>query len=168
MKRTMCRLAALAMLMWTCPPAQAEYLGELRRDVDWQLQVDNSSSAGKTAVTVHYLIGRSGEKEISRDDIEIGLVAGGARTQLIYLKARERCQAHHHRGATAREHLDRSRSRSRSAVSEFVWGTAGNAWKPGVRRRRLSVRSATGRSRIRRSGRRRPFHPETAGYFRLV
>jgi hypothetical protein len=72
--------------MWTCPPAQAEYRGELRRDIDWQFNVDNSSSAGKTAVTVHYLIGRSGEAEISRDDIEIGLVSAGARTQLIFSK----------------------------------------------------------------------------------
>jgi hypothetical protein len=35
-------------------------------------------------VTVHYLIGRSGEKEISRDEIEIASVEAGARTQLIF------------------------------------------------------------------------------------
>ena len=86
MKRTICAFTALAVLMWTCPPVQADYRGELRRDIDWQFNVDNSAVAGKTAVTVHYLIGRSGEKEITRDDIEIGLVAAGARTQLIFSK----------------------------------------------------------------------------------
>jgi hypothetical protein len=86
MKRMMSTLAALATLMWTCPAVQAEYVGELRRDTDWQFNVDNSSSAGNTAVMVHYLVGRSGEKEIRRDDIEIGLVAAGARTQLIFSK----------------------------------------------------------------------------------
>jgi hypothetical protein len=84
MKRIICAFAALAMLILTCPLARADYLGELRRDIDWQLNVDNSSSPGKTAVTVHYLIGRSGEKEISRDEIEIGSVEAGARTQLIF------------------------------------------------------------------------------------
>lgn len=86
MKRMICTLAALAMLIWTCPTAQAEYQGELGRDIDWQVNVDNAGAAGKTAVTVHYLIGRSGEKEISRDEIEIGLVEAGARTQLIFSK----------------------------------------------------------------------------------
>lgn len=86
MKRFICSLAALAMLTWTCPPAQAEFKGDLRRDIDWVLIVDNSASAGPTAVTVHYLIGKSGEKEISRDEIEIALVAANARTQLIFSK----------------------------------------------------------------------------------
>ena len=86
MKRTICALATVAMLIWMCPPAQAGYLGELRRDIDWQLNVDNSNAAGKSAVTVHYLIGRSGEKEISRDEIEIGSVEANARTQLIFSK----------------------------------------------------------------------------------
>lgn len=86
MKRMICTLAVLAMLTWTCPPAWAEYKGELRRDIDWQLNVDNTPNPGKTAVTVHYLIGRIGEKEISRDEIEIALVDAGARTQLIFSK----------------------------------------------------------------------------------
>ena len=81
-----CIVAVLAMLIWTCPTAQAEYFGELRRDIDWHLNLDNSLSGGKTSVTVHYLIGRSGEKEISRDQIEIGSVDAGARTQLIFSK----------------------------------------------------------------------------------
>ena len=46
-KRTICTFAALAMLIWTCPPAQAEYKGELQR-LDWQLTVDNSSTTGST------------------------------------------------------------------------------------------------------------------------
>ena len=86
MKRIICTLAALALLIWAGPPARAEYRGELRRDIAWQVQVDNSASAGRTAVTVHYLIGRSGEKEIGRDEIEIGLVEANARTQLIFSK----------------------------------------------------------------------------------
>jgi hypothetical protein len=84
MKRIICTLAVLAMLTWTCPPARAQWMGELRRDIDWKVNVDNSPSAGPTAVTVHYLIGRNGEKEISRDEIEIGSVAATARTQLIF------------------------------------------------------------------------------------
>jgi hypothetical protein len=84
MKRPICTLAALAMLIWTCPPAQAEFKGELRRNIHWQVNVDNSANPGPTAVQVHYLIGRSGEKEISRDEIEIALVAANARTELIF------------------------------------------------------------------------------------
>jgi hypothetical protein len=84
MKRLVCTLTLLAMLIWTCTPAHAEYQGELLRDLAWQINVDNSEAGGKTAVTVHYLSGRSGEKEISRNEIEIGLVAAGARTQLVF------------------------------------------------------------------------------------
>jgi len=62
MKRLICTIAAFAMLIWTGPPAQAEYKGELRRDIEWFLNVDNSAAAGITAVTVHYLIGKSGER----------------------------------------------------------------------------------------------------------
>jgi hypothetical protein len=60
MKRTICTFVALAMLMWTSPQVQAEYLGELRTDIDWQFNVDNSAAAGKTAVTVHYLMPAQG------------------------------------------------------------------------------------------------------------
>jgi hypothetical protein len=45
MKRLICTLAALTMLIWTCPPVQAEYLGELRRNIDWQVNVDRLSLA---------------------------------------------------------------------------------------------------------------------------
>ena len=83
-KRMVCTLAALAMLIWICPPAQAEFRGQLLRDIDWILNFDNSAAAGPTAVTVHYLIGKSGEKEISRDEIEIASVDATARTQLIF------------------------------------------------------------------------------------
>jgi hypothetical protein len=84
MKRFICTLAAIAMLIWICPPARAEFRGELLRDIDWILNFDNSASAGPTAVTVHYLIGKSGEKEISRDEIEIAAVDANARTRLIF------------------------------------------------------------------------------------
>jgi hypothetical protein len=83
-KRMICTLAALAMLIWTCPPARAEFKGQLLRDIEWILNFDNSASAGPTAVTVHYLIGKSGEKEISRDEIEIASVDANARTQLFF------------------------------------------------------------------------------------
>jgi hypothetical protein len=86
MKRMICTLASFAMLIGTCPPAQAEYLGELRRDIDWVINVDNSLAGGRTSMTVHYLIGRRDEKEINRDEIEIGLVEAGARTPLIFSK----------------------------------------------------------------------------------
>jgi hypothetical protein len=87
MKRMICTLAALAMLIWPCPPARAESLGELRRGIAWQINVDNSLAGGpKTFVTVHYLIGKSDENGISRDEIEIGSVDAGARTQLIFSK----------------------------------------------------------------------------------
>jgi|SRR5215216_2415776 len=86
LKRLTCTLAAIATLIWTCPPAQAEYKGELGRDIEWVINFDNSASAGKTAVTVHYLVGRSGDKDISRDEVEIEVVEAGARTQLIFSK----------------------------------------------------------------------------------
>jgi hypothetical protein len=86
LKKMICTLAALAMLIWICPPAQAEYMGELRRDIDWVINVDNSAAGGKTAVNVHYLISRRDENQISRAEIEIGLAAAGARTQLIFSK----------------------------------------------------------------------------------
>ena len=83
-KGTICTLAVLAMLIWICPPARAEFKGELRRDIEWILIVDNSAAAGPTAVTIHYLIGKSGEKKISRDEIEIAAVDANARTQLFF------------------------------------------------------------------------------------
>ena len=79
-------LALLAMLIWECPPAQAEYQGELRRDLDLVLNVDNSSAASRTAVTVHYLSSGRDENEISRDEIEIRLVPAGGRVQFVFSK----------------------------------------------------------------------------------
>jgi hypothetical protein len=55
MKRMFCTLAALAMLIWTAPPARAEFKGELLREMDWLIHFDNSSTSGSTAMTVYYL-----------------------------------------------------------------------------------------------------------------
>jgi len=43
MKRLICTLAALAMLIWTCPTARAELIGELRRDQDRVINFDNAT-----------------------------------------------------------------------------------------------------------------------------
>lgn len=43
MKRLICTLAALAMLIWTCPTARAELHGELRRDQDCVINFDNAT-----------------------------------------------------------------------------------------------------------------------------
>jgi hypothetical protein len=84
MKRMICALAALAMLIWMCPPAQAEFKGQLLRNLEWELTVDNSSTTGGTAVTVDYLSSRSDENEISREKIEIRLVPGSERVRLFF------------------------------------------------------------------------------------
>jgi hypothetical protein len=84
MKRFICSLAALAMLIWSCPPAQAEFKGQLLRNLDWELTVDNSSTTGGTAVTVDYLGTRGDENEISRERIEIRLVPGSERVRLFF------------------------------------------------------------------------------------
>jgi hypothetical protein len=51
MKRLTCILAALALLMLTYIPAQAEFKGTLQRDQTWVLEVASSCSE-TTAVTV--------------------------------------------------------------------------------------------------------------------
>src|SRR5262245_4002463 len=82
MKRFIFILAALAMLIWICPPAQAEYRGIFKRDQGWLLNVDNSASAGKTAITVHFYGKRF-------EDIEFGTVGAGpqeGRVQLVFPK----------------------------------------------------------------------------------
>jgi hypothetical protein len=77
-KKLTCALAALAMLIWICPPAQAEFKGVLKSDQDWVLNVDNSASpASPTAITVYYLSSR-------RDDIEILRAPAGARIQFPF------------------------------------------------------------------------------------
>jgi hypothetical protein len=70
-------LAALAMLIWICPPAQADFKGLLQRDQAGVLSVDNSSTTGATAITVYYLSSR-------RQDIEIFRAPGGARIQFLF------------------------------------------------------------------------------------
>jgi len=47
-------LAALAMVMMTTIPAQAEFKGTLQRDQDWLLEINNESPDSTTA-TVYYL-----------------------------------------------------------------------------------------------------------------
>lgn len=86
MKKIIRPLAALAMLIWTCPPAQAEFKGQLLRNLDWELTVDNSSTTGATALTVEYLSTRGDENEISRERIEIRLVPGSERVRLLFSK----------------------------------------------------------------------------------
>ena len=81
-KKLTCTLAAFAMLIWICPPAQAEYRGILKRDQGWLLNVDNSASAGKTAITVHFYGKRF-------EDIEFRTVGAGpeeGRVQLVFPK----------------------------------------------------------------------------------
>lgn len=74
LKKLTCTLAALAMLIWICPPAQADFKGILKVNQDGVITVDNSSSTGATAITVYYLSSR-------REDIEFLSAPGGARIQ---------------------------------------------------------------------------------------
>lgn len=69
LKKLNCTLAALAMLIWICPPVQAEYKGILKREA-WTLNVDNSATSAKTAITVHFYGKRF-------EDIEFRMVGGG-------------------------------------------------------------------------------------------
>lgn len=68
-----------ALLISTCPTVHAEFKGQMRRDLDWSLNVDNSSTTGGTAITVYYLGSRGG-------DIEFRTVPGGDRVQLFFPK----------------------------------------------------------------------------------
>lgn len=61
---------ALASLLWMCATTRAEYKGELPRDHDITINIDNSAVAGKTAITVFYLGNRP-------DEIEFTAPAGG-------------------------------------------------------------------------------------------
>lgn len=61
---------ALTALLWICAPARAEYKGELPREHDITINIDNSAVAGKTAITVFYLGNRP-------DEIEFTAPAGG-------------------------------------------------------------------------------------------
>ena len=71
--------STLVLLISTCPTAQAEFKGQMRRDLEWNLSVDNSSTTGGTAVTVYYL-------GSTRDDLEFRTVPGGDRVQLSFPK----------------------------------------------------------------------------------
>src|SRR5437588_6559190 len=48
-------VCALAVLIWTCAPVQAEFLGTLRSDQDWVINVDNSSSNAVSSISVNFL-----------------------------------------------------------------------------------------------------------------
>jgi hypothetical protein len=67
MKRLIYTLAALAMVTGACSLAQAEFLGFMHRDRDWNFVVNNNGVLGFTAVTVHY-IGKSDKVETRRVD----------------------------------------------------------------------------------------------------
>jgi hypothetical protein len=69
MKRITCTLAALAMLIWTCTPAQAEFKGTLQGNQPWTLDVDNSNNALAAGLTIFYL----GAKNV---DFDIHTVPG--------------------------------------------------------------------------------------------
>jgi hypothetical protein len=43
------------MLIWTCTPAQAEFLGTLQGNQPWTLEFDNSNDASAAALTIFYL-----------------------------------------------------------------------------------------------------------------
>ena len=64
MKRITCTLAALAMLIWTCTPAQAEFLGTLQGNQPWTLEVDNASNGSAAAMTIFYLGGKNVDFDI--------------------------------------------------------------------------------------------------------
>jgi hypothetical protein len=64
MKKLTCMLAALAMVMLTHIPAQAEFLGTLQRDQTWSLEVDNSNNALAAGVTIFYLGGKNVDYDI--------------------------------------------------------------------------------------------------------
>jgi hypothetical protein len=61
-KRLACAIAALAMLMLTCTPAQAEFDGTLQGDQPWTVDLDNSNNAEAAAVAM-YSIDRMGKAE---------------------------------------------------------------------------------------------------------
>jgi hypothetical protein len=59
MKRVFCTLAALTMLIWTCPQAHADFIGSLPSDQEWQLEV-TAATPSTNAATVYYLDRRGG------------------------------------------------------------------------------------------------------------
>jgi hypothetical protein len=53
-KRLICALAALGMVMSTYIPARAEYAGNVARDSDFTIEIQNTINS-TTTVTVYYL-----------------------------------------------------------------------------------------------------------------
>ena len=76
-KRLACAIAALAMLMLTCTPAQAEFDGTLQGNQTWTVELDNSNNAEAAAVAI-YSIDKMGKAEY----FQIATLPG---TQLVTL-----------------------------------------------------------------------------------
>ena len=75
MKKLMC---ALAVLMLTCSPAQALFMGTLQREA-WTLEIASASPDGTTAATVYYLGNRL-------QVVEIMSVPAGDTVQQVFTK----------------------------------------------------------------------------------
>lgn len=54
MKKLICALATLAMVMCTHVPARAEFIGTLPSDQDWTIEITNATNS-TTAETVYYV-----------------------------------------------------------------------------------------------------------------
>ena len=61
-QRLACAIAALAMLMLTCTPAQAEFAGTLQGNQTWTVELDNSNNPEAAAVAI-YSIDKMGKAE---------------------------------------------------------------------------------------------------------
>ena len=61
-QRLACAIAALAMLMLTCTPAQAEFAGTLQGNQTWTVELDNSNNAEAAAAAI-YSIDKMGKAE---------------------------------------------------------------------------------------------------------
>jgi hypothetical protein len=61
-RRFACAIAALAMLIWTCTPAQAEFDGTLQGNQLWTVELDNSNNAEAAAAAI-YSIDKMGKAE---------------------------------------------------------------------------------------------------------
>lgn len=75
MKRLISTFACmLALLIWTCTPAQARFLGTLQQNVPWTLEVNTTSTCGAIAVTVTFVNSRG------RQDIDLFTLQPGGGT----------------------------------------------------------------------------------------
>ena len=70
-------VCALAVLIWICPPARADYPGTLQGNQGWEINVD-AASANATALTVYYL----GDRRVL--DLDILTVPPGSRLTLSF------------------------------------------------------------------------------------